>query len=375
MRILLVSDAHLSRELGASKVVIELAEELERLGWTCRLSSLPELTGTGSIEGDNRARALRAHLQAHAADYDVVDFGYGQLPFPRGDFAPTILLVARSVLLHHHFDNIKIPIDPTWKARVHKLVFGHRERLQHRMYLKSTDRTLAEADLVNVSNDDDETLLVRRGVPKSKIVVLPYGLTTDRQRIFSESSAGLPERPTVAFVGTFDSRKGATDFPKIIKRIVAGVPEARFRLLGTYKSDQEVLTRFPASLRDRIEVVPKYVSAELPRLLESCSVGIFPSYVEGFGFGVLEMLAAGLPVIAYNAPGPPMMLPAKYLVDIGDAAAMSGKVIELLKSRTELLAAREWSKARSRQFLWSDIARRTSEVYRARWQERQAPAR
>ena len=38
------------------------------------------------------------------------------------------------------------------------------------------------------------------------------------------------------------------------------------------------------------------------------SAGAFPSHCEGFPFGVLEMLAAGLPVVAYRAPGAPMMI-------------------------------------------------------------------
>ena len=78
---------------------------------------------------------------------------------------------------------------------------------------------------------------------------------------------------------------------------------------------------FPKKLRGYIEVIPQFHPDELPILLSSCSLGIFPSYLEGFAFGVLEMLAAALPVIAYDTPGAPMMVPEQYLVpsDVSDS--------------------------------------------------------
>jgi glycosyltransferase involved in cell wall biosynthesis len=371
MRILLVSDGHLKKELGASKVVIELAEELERLGWRCQLSSLPDLVASHPGEGDARHTALRTFLRQHAAEYDVVDYGHSHLPYPRTEFSPSTLFVARSVLLAYHFVHIKVPVYKTLKARVYDLLYGVRDRARYRDYLRRTDRTLAEADLINVSNDDDSRALVRNGLPPEKIVILPYGLSREMRRAFDHVSGASPGTPTVAFVGTFDSRKGATDLPQIVRQVLEAVPNVRFRFFGTFKSEVDVLARFPRSSRERIGVVPGYSPLELPQMLAECSVGIFPSYVEGFGFGVLEMLAAGLPVIAYDAPGPPMMLRPEYLVKPGDATALARKVVELLASPSTLTAARSWAKERSQQFLWSEIARRTSDVYWERWEQKQ----
>jgi glycosyltransferase involved in cell wall biosynthesis len=371
MKILLVSVTSLRKELGASKVVIEVAEELEQLGWQCTLSSIPDLLSQGhtAAERDPRrsAEVLRAHLKAHAAEYDVVDYGLGYLPFSRHEFAAQTLFVGRSVLLIHHFGEIKPPTYPTWKARAHALVYARRNRADLREIVGRADATIAQADLVNVSNDDDRALLCRRGVPEDKIVVIPYGLSRVATASFVQIPMERPPIPTIAFVGTFDSRKGAADFPAILRRIVAGVPESRFLLLGTYRGEDEVKSRFPRGLRSRITVVPHYATETLPALLSACSVGVFPSYIEGFGFGVLEMLAAGLPVIAYAAPGPPMMLPPRYLVDIGNAAAMGDKVVELLKDGPAWATARSWAVERSRAFQWQSIARLTSDLYLEHW--------
>ena len=85
--------------------------------------------------------------------------------------------------------------------------------------------------------------------------------------------------------------------PRIVERVVRKAPETRFRLLGTrgmFASADDVLRRFPRTVRRHVEVVPTFDAGELPRLLADCAMGFFPSYLEGFPFAVLEMLAASL---------------------------------------------------------------------------------
>jgi glycosyltransferase involved in cell wall biosynthesis len=75
------------------------------------------------------------------------------------------------------------------------------------------------------------------------------------------------------------------------------------------------------------------------------------------------MLAAALPVVAYDAPGASMMLSPEYLVARGDAAELSQKVTRLLTQPERLRSARAWAKARSADFSWERSARATSDLY------------
>ena len=75
------------------------------------------------------------------------------------------------------------------------------------------------------------------------------------------------------------------------------------------------------------------------------------------------MLAASVPVVAYNSPGPPMMLTPEYLVSRGDVDAMANKVTELLMNKIKLRQARLWAKEQSQHFQWSKFAKVTSETY------------
>ncbi|MSU33694.1 MAG: glycosyltransferase [Pedosphaera sp.] len=90
---------------------------------------------------------------------------------------------------------------------------------------------------------------------------------------------------------------------------------------------------------------------------------MFPSAIEGFPFGVLEMLAAGLPVVAYRVPGPSAILASEYLVPLGDREGIALRLLSLLENPARLAAARTQAIARAAEFSWDDIARRTAARY------------
>lgn len=369
MRALFCTSHPWDRTLGASKVLVELSDELADLGWRCDHVAIPDLLGARARlrpDAGEYAEALRSHLGERAHCYDVVDYDHQYLPFSRNEFSRDTLFVARSVLLRHHFERVTIPhrrsirslASPSERARYRRNTLPFRVRL--------AQRTVEEADLVNVSNVEAKDELVQRGLMPAKVIVLPYGLTRQERLGFEVCESAPPDTPRVAFVGTFDPRKGAHDFPRIFQEVVRRAPDTRFLLLGTaglVKTRAAVVGAFPRGLRDRIEVVPRFAPNELPSLLSRCSIGVFPSYLEGFGFGVLEMLAACLPVVAYASPGAPMMLPARYLVAPGDARALGAKAAELLLDAQVLTEARLWARARAGDFAWSDIATQTSQIY------------
>jgi glycosyltransferase involved in cell wall biosynthesis len=372
MRILFCSSTYLSKELGASKVLIELAEEMEYLGWKCDIISPPDLVPNYESSGNEKYPVyLRQHLLDHRNDYDVVDYDHHHLPFPRSDFPEQMLLVARSVLLQHHLDKIPIPDERSMRSRVRSLLRGRKDKARRQRSRQWAYTTLRGADFINVLNYDDEAELVADGISREKIAVIPNGLSRGRSALFDLVSSSPPSDLKVGFVGTFDNRKGATDFPTIVRNIRDVLPHVSFRLLGTIRSEQAVLGSFPRDLRSHVEVIPRFSADELPKLLAPCSMGVFPSYVEGFGIGVLEMLAASMPVVAYNSPGPPMMLSPEYLAPRGDVRALSDKVIGLLSDGDKVAMARVWAKQRSRDFCWKAIAQQTSEIYVQQWQRRQ----
>lgn len=70
------------------------------------------------------------------------------------------------------------------------------------------------------------------------------------------------------------------------------------------------------------------------------------------------MLAAGIPVIAYNAPGPCDILPKKWLVKSGDIEGMTQKLMKQIKEQD----TKEAQKIAS-YFCWTNIGQETIKSY------------
>src|SRR5690606_34160211 len=101
---------------------------------------------------------------------------------------------------------------------------------------REMDDNIRRAHLTNVGNTADRSCLIRLGFDAEKIKVFPYGLTTEGVSSFNRlnaSSEKLIRSPIASFIGTFDYRKGCLDFPAIVTRVAAKIPDVRFRLLGT----------------------------------------------------------------------------------------------------------------------------------------------
>ena len=368
MKILFCSHNRLSRELGAPRVVLELADALRPLGWTCEVAG-PEEIGVAPGQGGGYAQALREYLLKRAADFDVVDYDHQYLPFDRGEFPTRTLFAARSVLLVHFLEKLQPPELRRFHQRVKNwLTRGDRKaRLHRHAWTEQARATLRQADAVNLCNDDERALLLAEGVAPEKIAVIPFGLNASEYATLAPVNVGREEPPRVCFLGTFDGRKGGADLPRIFARVARAVPGCQFRLLGTagvIPDAEAVRSFFPGWLRDRLEVVPRFQRPELAARLTGCAAGAFPSYFEGFPFGVLEMLAAGLPVVAYRSPGPPMTLTNDLLVPPGDANAMADRLVALLGDEPTRARASAWARTRARTFTWEAAARATDEYYR-----------
>jgi glycosyltransferase involved in cell wall biosynthesis len=191
-----------------------------------------------------------------------------------------------------------------------------------------------------------------------------------RARSFAESICSAHERlanQQIAFIGSWSARKGAWDWGAIIRQVRRAVPKAKFLFLGTGAAE-EIVRRDTATNNDPgIEVRPIYRSSELPELLSGATAGAFPSYIEGFPFAVLEKLAAGLPTVAYDVPGPREMLRGTcvdWLVPKGDTVLFAQRLTEILTANvTRYRETAKQSHEVSGQFNWETIAAETLSIY------------
>jgi glycosyltransferase involved in cell wall biosynthesis len=147
------------------------------------------------------------------------------------------------------------------------------------------------------------------------------------------------------------------------------MPEVRFNFFGTMTDNQTVLNDLKLANTDRIRIVPMFNREELQSLLSPCAVGLFPSYIEGFGLAVLEQLACGIPTIAYDVSGPRQILRSlaeTLLVPAGDTGAMADRALQIFRlSPGEYGALSAQCRSIAEQFRWDEIAADTIDHYRA----------
>jgi glycosyltransferase involved in cell wall biosynthesis len=243
-----------------------------------------------------------------------------------------------------------------------------RDRAQQRL----ADRHAASAHLVIVPQDSERQLLDERLGIAAKTEVIPFGLSDERLEAFARSAAAPKSRldaQTVAFVGSWTPRKGSRDLPEIVERVHRALPDTSFRLLGTGTPEDTVREAFAPAAQSRIEIISGFRSDELPTLLKDVTVSVLPSYVEGFGFAILESWASGAPVAAYDAPGPDELLRGGrggILVRVGDRRALADALITVLSLTPAIYSDRSQEAIKlARGYRWAEIALRTSGAYQA----------
>lgn len=378
LRILAVVNVPWDPRLGAARVWIELTEEWCKAGHRvekfCLTDAFPEPAsspGHAALRLIGFPQRAAKFIRENATRFDVIDALIGTLPFSKKSLGFGGLMVGRSVGLFHLYEKFERMAAERWGPPPKGKLLGRSFYwfFQQRARASSL-ASLRDCDLLNLPNSD-ELACVRDELQLTKpAIVQPYGLRPERAQVLA-GRAGPPEmraqKRKIAFIGMWSPRKGARDWGTIVREVRARVPDAKFLFLGTMTANENVWQDLGMASDDSIEIVPQFEPDELPHFLADCAVGAFPSYVEGFGMAVVEQLAAGLPTVAYDAPGPRDILRgelAPLLVPAGDVARFAGLLSDLLTANTEAYAQlSRQSVQHAKEFSWPEIARATAAEY------------
>jgi glycosyltransferase involved in cell wall biosynthesis len=375
VRVLLICHLPLRRALGGARVQLEFGEELRRLGHSVDHYTLDEAFPDGppgrfsSLLFSQRASR---HVRAVGHRYDIIEGHQGDVPRSKAWLKLDGLLVVRSSGLFHAYNDFQRRARLVWPELPRGTLPGRGFRELHwRWLLKRTERTFREADLINVPNDDERTRVEDMVGSTKPVVAISNGIAPATLLELRERAGAIETRRAalrVSVIGTWDARKGARDWPFIVRRVWGSLPSTRFAFLGTSASEGRVRRDLGCEGDTRIEVVPTFRPETLPRLLEHATVGALPSHIEGFGLGLVESLGAGLPSIAYDVPGPRETigkLQRSWLTPAGDHDLFARKLVELLGAPATAYAqfATESTQFAQR-YSWEIIAPQTLAAYR-----------
>jgi len=160
------------------------------------------------------------------------------------------------------------------------------------------DREYAAADIVWTTSEFIADTLVRYGVPKSKLRILPWGVEVD---MFSPDEPaekdGTTEDFSVLYVGDVSPEKGVHYLLDAFDR--ATLPNATLRLVG--RLDDRLTQRVEAV--DDVDYVGWIKRTRLTKYYRNASVFVCPSLADGYASVVLEAMASGCPVVVTENVG------------------------------------------------------------------------
>jgi glycosyltransferase involved in cell wall biosynthesis len=234
--------------------------------------------------------------------------------------------------------------------------------------LKRLDRVIA------VSNWIKQELVDIAGIKENRIDVVPNGIDAQafyprprgeeavlliqpfsfrRPYVLYASRLEHPEKNHVRLIEAFGIFKERTKYPH--RLVLAG---------GDSRGAEKVKAAAAASAyKHDIFFTGHFPVTSLPELYSGADIVVIPSLCEGFGMGVLEAMASGVPVACARAGSLPETAEhAALYFDPMNAEDMADRMVTLTSNREVYRKCRALGIERVKSFSWDICARRTLEI-------------
>jgi len=221
--------------------------------------------------------------------------------------------------------------------------------------------SIYKADLIIVTcKHNKEEVIEQYGIDKDRLRVVYQGVDLGR---FSPSKC---EGKKVLFVGRLHERKGLDRLLKAFRRVHKEDPMARLLIAGKGEGEKEYKALAKKlGLGPSVEFLGHVPDADLPGLYSSASLFVMPSYYEGFGLVLLEAMASGLPVLAFDTGVVPEVIEKGRNGYVVDERSLADRMLEILADEKKRMAMGKRSRAIVAEKLsWDRTAEGTVGVYK-----------
>lgn len=226
---------------------------------------------------------------------------------------------------------------------------------------------------VAVSTDQAQALKKILHIPPARIKLIENALpdlpparakkATAQQRARFRRGLDLPAKSfLIAVVANLRPVKGHDVLIDAAAEVLRQHKNAYFLLVGQGPQHHAITERI-----NRLGIDPKHIvflgqRSDVPDLLRHCDLLVSPSHSESFGLAVLEAMAAGLPVIATDCPGPKSLIDndrTGLLTPVGQPHPLAQAILSLIEDpeRRDRLAAQAQLFARGERFHISTMTR------------------
>ena len=198
---------------------------------------------------------------------------------------------------------------------------------------------------------DHEAFYPRPRNEESVVLIQPFSFR--RPYILCVSRIEHPLKNHVRLIKAFGIFKERTKYPH--RLILAG---------GDHTNAEKVKKAAEASAwRNDIFFTGHFPRQSLPELYSGADFVMLPSMYEGFGMGVLEAMASGVPVACARAASLPETAEhAALYFDPVDCEDMADRMVSLATNREIYNECRRLGLERAKMFSWDACARRTFQI-------------
>jgi glycosyltransferase involved in cell wall biosynthesis len=202
---------------------------------------------------------------------------------------------------------------------------GPRETLAYFQY-KLSLLCIKYGSNIIIAHTNMSHLLLDNGIPREKIVDMIVGVAWDVINAVAPSE----RKYDACWVGRYNPQKGCDDLLEIWEIVARVNDRARLAIMGNVEPKLRPVTE-RKHLEKNVEFYGPVSEEEKYRVMKASSVFLFPSYYEAVPLAVVEAMACGLPVVAYDLPVYKSHFPGGMVkVPIGDRQAFARAVIDIL---------------------------------------------
>lgn len=246
-------------------------------------------------------------------------------------------------------------------------ISGVRGPAQEKLWRTRVSRAISSTDaLITVSQSSAHDIAEIFDVSFDSIAVIPHGIdwaSFESPVPLSREVSDLIPTEFMLYVGNIEPRKNipalvnAVASKKVrgfgLPLVIAGKPAWNYgEAMSTIENSPDVIYLGFVSDDDRAA------------LMQRCALFVFPSRYEGFGFPVLEAMAAGAPVLTSNCGALAEVAGPSRILKSVDTDAISSGISETLADSNWLASAALHGKEWSSSFSWAASVDAHLAVYR-----------
>ena len=179
-------------------------------------------------------------------------------------------------------------------------------RLLRQVALKTVIRHAAQ--VIAVSHDVKDWARLRLSVHTQNLTHIANSVEIDQFTNVTPSKSPSKGNATwITFVGRLHEQKGLLQAVPLMKQILADAPNAKLLLVGDGPLETKLRSSFSAEIsRDQVFLTGR--RDDVPNILAATDIFILPSLWEGMPNALMEAMATGLPVVAFDVQGVPELL-------------------------------------------------------------------